>query len=361
MLERARLLALEEIRGRERGWVLQGLLVRPEVGRGLPDRGSELCVLLVDALDEAVAVGRALDVARDVAGEGVEEAVDLGDRVRRRRLRELAQRLLGLLQVGLQLVLDLGQPASPRSGWRSARRKIGAVHLLVMSSDRIVLRHSVRFAVRSRRWYSNSSAAHGSFDAKKSSSSARASIHDTPARSVFESGCFTANQPFASGSRAFRTNPSQSSSSPCGMRSGLVSTPADGGALVSGGAWGWGQGECARTDGALAGGVVDFGKLVRALVFKVRCRSISACSVGEGLTRDVLSQVTVSRMRQLGLEMYDSTSARTSSMSLWLPVAPTLTIRPIPQTRVSDGGRGVDSKEPHPGGRQTRGPRRRTR
>lgn len=60
---------------------------------------------------------------------------------------------------------------------------------------------------------------------KKLSSSERASAHDMPCFRALELGCFTQYQLLARGSYSLRMKRSQLSSSPAGIRSGLVRTP----------------------------------------------------------------------------------------------------------------------------------------
>jgi hypothetical protein len=91
----------------------------------------------------------------------------------------------------------------------------------------MLLRQCVRLVVRRRAWYSGSRPAHGSVDEKKSFSWSLASAHEMPALSALESGCLTANQPFASGSLIFLMKLIQEFSSPCGIRSGFVRTPRE--------------------------------------------------------------------------------------------------------------------------------------
>ena len=60
---------------------------------------------------------------------------------------------------------------------------------------------------------------------KKCFSRARASAHVIPVLRASDPGCLTVNQPFARGSASFRMKRNQLSSSPGGIRSGLVRTP----------------------------------------------------------------------------------------------------------------------------------------
>ena len=91
-------------------------------------------------------------------------------------------------------------------------------------------------------------------------------------------------------------NRSQWSSSPGGIRSGLVRTPVKAESTSS-------KGDLSKlTDGSFALRVVLFRDMVRALVLKVRCTGVSI-KMEDASCGGLLSQVTVSKIKQLGLQM----------------------------------------------------------
>lgn len=104
---------------------------------------------------------------------------------------------------------------------------------LDMRSDRIELSRSVKLLVRRYFWYVDSSSDHGGVIKKNSFSWVRASFQEIPWVNAFEFGCLTQYQLFSNGSTSFLIKRSHRSSSPGGMRSGLVSTPEDLGGQIS--------------------------------------------------------------------------------------------------------------------------------
>ncbi len=94
-----------------------------------------------------------------------------------------------------------------------------------IQSDSTSLRRSTSLDVPRRCWYSRPSAFHGDLVEKNVRSPSRASSQLIPAAIACESGCFTLNQPCSSGSSWFLMYLNQISSSPPGIRSGLVKTP----------------------------------------------------------------------------------------------------------------------------------------
>lgn len=110
---------------------------------------------------------------------------------------------------------------------------------------------------------------------KKCFSSARASAHVIPLFKSFDPGCLTVNHPFASGSASFRIKRSQFSSSPDGIRSGLVRTPIEGVKTFHFP----GDDGIDHTDCPLALWVILLRNVVRSLIFKIGCNEVS---LGEG-------------------------------------------------------------------------------
>jgi hypothetical protein len=107
---------------------------------------------------------------------------------------------------------------------------------------------------------------------KKRFSCARASAHVIPVFRSFDPGCFTVNHPFASGSASFRIKRSQFSSSPDGIRSGLVRTPTYNG--------GWsahflGEDGSKHTDRPLPLWVMLLRNGVRTLVLEIGYKQVS--------------------------------------------------------------------------------------
>ena len=98
-------------------------------------------------------------------------------------------------------------------------------HRRLMRSDRILLKASVRLWVPNR-WRYSVSENQGGVDKKKSLSCSRAPSQVIPSFKSLVAGCFTANHPFVRGSASSLISRNQLSSSPRGIRSGLVRTPA---------------------------------------------------------------------------------------------------------------------------------------
>lgn len=95
----------------------------------------------------------------------------------------------------------------------------------VIRSERTELRRPTRFEVRKCFWYVGSSSHHGAVIEKNAFSFSRASCQVQFCFKSFELGCLTQYQLLSRGSLEFLMNFSHSSSSPCGIRSGLVKTP----------------------------------------------------------------------------------------------------------------------------------------
>lgn len=112
VFERSWLLALKEVWNWQIWRRLVVWLVWAEVWRRLADIVSELRVLLVNALDEAITVRSTLNLAGNVAGKSVQERVDLRYRVCRRRLGQIPKGFLSLCKIALELVLYLRKPDS---------------------------------------------------------------------------------------------------------------------------------------------------------------------------------------------------------------------------------------------------------
>jgi len=118
-----------------------------------------------------------------------------------------------------------GSLEESKSQMSMTTQKAGSSHLRLIRSERILLRDSVRFRVPNLLWQYVSALDQGAVLEKKCCSWARASAHVIPVFKSFDPGCFTVNHPFASGSASFRMKRNQFSSSPGGIRSGLVRTP----------------------------------------------------------------------------------------------------------------------------------------
>ena len=158
---------------------------------------------------------------------------------------------------------------------------------------------------------------------KKSLSCSRASSQVIPSLKSLVAGCFTANHPFTRCSASSLMSRNQLSSSPRGIRSGLVRTPARG--QVAEAVWG----TSLRTNGPLSIRIVLFHHVMGTLVFEVGC--VVKLTTRKSITRpqNLLSQLTVRRIRQLGLEMYVVMRSLTKSMSDEFPPWLTLTINPV--------------------------------
>lgn len=141
-----------------------------------------------------------------------------------------------------------------------------------MRSERILLKASVRFCVPNLLWQNVSALDQGAVLVKKRFSCSRASAQVMPLFRSFDPGCFTVNHPFASGSASFRIKRSQCSSSPDGIRSGLVRTPiwvkARYGCFL-------GEGRSKRTDRSLPLLVILLRNVVGTLVLEIGYRDIS--------------------------------------------------------------------------------------
>ena len=104
-------------------------------------------------------------------------------------------------------------------------QKAGSSHLRLIRSERILFRDSARFGVPNLFWQYIPAPDQGAVLEKKCCSWAQAFAHVIPVFKSFDPGCFTINHPFVSGSASFRMKRNQCSSSPGGIRSGLVRTP----------------------------------------------------------------------------------------------------------------------------------------
>ena len=100
-------------------------------------------------------------------------------------------------------------------------------HLLEIKSDKMELSRSTRLDVFKYFWYMGSNSDHGSVIAKKSRSLRRASSQVMPYLISLELGYLTQYQLLSRGSFSLRMKGSHADSSPVGMRSGLVRTPAN--------------------------------------------------------------------------------------------------------------------------------------
>lgn len=142
------------------------------------------------------------------------------------RFRKSSKPELCLFEETLQLIHQLRKSKEAQKlSTHDNPRKRDRTHLRLMRSERILLKDSVRFRVPNLFWQYASVLDHGEVLVKKSFSWARASAHFIPVLRSLDPGCLTMNHPFASGSASFRMKFSQLSSSPGGIRSGLVKTP----------------------------------------------------------------------------------------------------------------------------------------
>ena len=191
-----------------------------------------------------------------------------------------------------------------------------------MRSERILLKDSVKFRVPNLLWQYVSALDQGAVLVKKCFSWARASAHVIPVLSSLDPGCFTVNHPLARGSASFLMKRNQWSSSPVGIRSGLVRTP-----VIN-------QSNCPqrRWKGVYRSFASPLGRAVLQCDGHLDSRSpLDRCQHEEEkhFLWDLLSQVTVRRIKQLGLQIYVVTRSLTRSISEVFPPWPTLAINPF--------------------------------
>jgi len=215
---------------RKEGWrvVVHPLpgFVWPEVGSGLLDGVLKPYVERPNDLVDSFFVGCTIHERGKRSRETRDHLDDLADGVARWRLWKSSKPELSLFENILQLLREFREPKeAQRLSTYDNTRKGDRTHLRLMRSERILLKDSVRFRVPNLFWQYVSAVDHGEVLAKKFFSWARASAHVIPVLRALDPGCLTVNHPFASGSASFRMKRSQLSSSPCGIRSGLVKTP----------------------------------------------------------------------------------------------------------------------------------------
>ena len=135
-------------------------------------------------------------------------------------------------------------------------------HRCLMSSESIVLNDSVRLRVP-KRCCQSVSEDQGRVVEKKSLSCSRARSQVAPSIRSLVDGCLTANHPFVRCSASFLMKRNQCSSSPEGIRSGLVRTPTrdQPREIVTGASL--------RTNGPLSIRVILLCHVVGTLIFKV--------------------------------------------------------------------------------------------
>ena len=215
---------------RKEGWwfVVHPLpgFVWPKVGSGLLDGVLEPRMEWPDDLVDSSFVGCTVHKRGKRSRETRDHLDDLADRVAGWWLWEPSEPELSLFEKVLQFICEFWEPkeAQQLSTYDGARKR-NRTYLRLMRSERIPLKDSVRFCVPNLFWQYVSAVDHGEVLVKKCFSWARASPHVIPVLRSLDPGCLTVNHPFASGSASFLRKRSQLSSSPCGIRSGLVKTP----------------------------------------------------------------------------------------------------------------------------------------
>ena len=214
----------------KKGWrfVMQSLpgFVRPEIGSGLLDSILKSHVKWSNDLVYSSFVGCTLHECGKRARESRDHIDNFANGVVGRRLWEPSEPELGLFKEILEFIRQFRKPkeAQKLSTYDNARQR-DRTHLRLIRSERILLNDSVKFCVPNLFWQYVSALDHGAVLVKKSFSRARASAQVIPVLRSLDPGCLTVNHPFASGSASFRMKRNQLSSSPVGIRSGLVKTP----------------------------------------------------------------------------------------------------------------------------------------